>query len=330
MRVRLVGLLLLAAALAAPLALGQDFYINVASQVLIAAIFALSLNLLVGYGGLTSLGHAAYLGTAAYLVAWLTVQAGYSFYSAALVALIGTTAMAALFGAIALRGTGITFLMITLALGQTLWGVAFRWAEVTGGDNGIPGVRRPAPFGLDLNHPALFYLAMVALFLVALAAMRLFVRSGLGLSLQGTRDQPRRMAMLGHNVWLIRWFAFIIAGFWGAVAGVAFVAYHGYIHPHALGLPNSAEALLMVIAGGAGTLMGPVVGAAIVVLLKMVASAYVARWVLLLGLTFIGIVMFLPEGVVPGLVRLCGRLRAKTIAAGAGAPIGTVPGAAPR
>jgi branched-chain amino acid transport system permease protein len=224
-----------------------------------------------------------------------------------LLSLVATTTMAAVFGAIALRGTGIAFLMITLALGQTLWGVAYRWADVTGGDNGIAGVRRPELLGLDLNYPPAFYAVMVALFLIALGAMWLFVQSGLGLSLQGTRDQPRRMAMLGHDVWLIRWFAFVIAGFWAAISGIAFVAYHGYIHPHALGLPNSAEALLMVVAGGAGTLMGPAVGAAIVVLLKMVVSAYVARWVLLLGLTFIAIVMFLPDGVVPGIARLLRR-----------------------
>jgi ABC-type branched-subunit amino acid transport system permease subunit len=295
------------AALAAPLVLNQPFYINVASQILIAAVFALSLNILVGYGGLTSLGHAAYLGTAAYVVAWLTVQAGLGFWPAAGAALVLTTLMAALFGLMALRGTGIAFLMITLALAQTLWGVAYRWVEVTGGDNGIPGVKRPIALGVDFADPTAFYMAMVALFLAAFGAMRLFVRSGLGTSLQGTRDQPRRMAMLGHNVWLVRWIAFVIAGFWGAVSGIAFVAYHGYVSPHALGLPNSAEALLMVIAGGAGTLLGPVAGAAIVVLLKMVVSAYVARWVMLLGFVFIAIVLFLPEGVVPGLAHLVNR-----------------------
>jgi branched-chain amino acid transport system permease protein len=323
---RIIGAALLAGVLIAPLVLGQSFYINVASQVLIAAIFALSLNVLVGYGGLTSLGHAAYLGIAGYVLAWLTVHGGFSFFAAAFVALVATTIMAAFFGAIALRGTGIAFLMITLALGQTLWGVAYRWAEVTGGDNGIPGVKRPVALGLDFNDPTAFYLAMVAVFLAALGAMAVFARSGLGISLQGARDQPRRMAMLGHDVWLVRWLSFVIAGLWGAVSGVAFVAYNGYIHPHALGLPNSAEVLLMVIAGGAGTLFGPLVGAAIVVILKMVVSAYVARWVLLLGLVFIALVILLPEGVVPGVARLVRRLtpkppaRASEIVAARGTP----------
>jgi len=311
-RITSISVTLLVLALVAPLVAGQPFYINIGSQVLIAAIFAMSLNILVGYGGMTSIGHAAYLGTSAYVVALLTLQHGFGFYAASAVALGVVVVMAAIFGAIALRGTGITFLMITLALGQTMWGVAFRWSDVTGGDNGLPDIKRPDLFGLNLVEPGLFYAVMIALFVIALVGMWIFTQSGLGLSLQGTRDQPRRMGMLGHHVWLVRWIAFIIAGFWAGVAGIAFIGYHGYIHPLSLGLANSAEVLLMVIAGGAGTLLGPVVGAAIVVVLKMVVSAYVSRWVLLLGCTFVAIVILLPEGVVPGLERLLKALLPET------------------
>jgi len=305
---RVLPWLLGAVALAVPLMIGQAFYINVASQILIAAIFASSLNILVGYAGLTSLGHAAYLGTAAYLVAWLNTQGGFGHLPAVLLALGGTTLMAALFGLMALRATGIAFLMITLALGQTLWGVAYRWVTVTGGDNGLPGLQRPMPFGIALTNPVAFYLFTTIIFLLAIGCIAVFARSGLGTSLVGSRDQPRRMRMLGHNVWLVQWLAFVFAGFWAAVAGVVFVYYHQYISPHALGLPASAETLLMVIAGGAGTLFGPLVGAFIVVVLKMVVSAYVTRWVMLLGIVFVVIVIFMPEGVVPGLDRLRRRL----------------------
>ncbi|WP_430396039.1 branched-chain amino acid ABC transporter permease [Ferrovibrio sp.] len=305
---RVLPWLLGTVALAVPLMIGQAFYINVASQILIAAIFASSLNILVGYAGLTSLGHAAYLGTAAYLVAWLNTQGGFGHLPAVLLALGGTTLMAALFGLMALRATGIAFLMITLALGQTLWGVAYRWVTVTGGDNGLPGLQRPMPFGIALTNPVAFYLFTTIVFLLAIGCIAVFARSGLGTSLVGSRDQPRRMRMLGHNVWLVQWLAFVFAGFWAAVAGVVFVYYHQYISPHALGLPASAETLLMVIAGGAGTLFGPLVGAFIVVVLKMVVSAYVTRWVMLLGIVFVVIVIFMPEGVVPGLDRLRRRL----------------------
>src|SRR5947208_8078998 len=137
--------------------LAGDFYVNLASQILIAAIFALSLNLLVGFGGMTSLGHASYLGVAAYISALLTTRYGLSHGPAAVISLAGTTAMAAFFGVIALRATGLGFLMITLALSQVLWGLAYRMSNVTNGDNGIAGLTRPAPFGVSLDSAASFY-----------------------------------------------------------------------------------------------------------------------------------------------------------------------------
>jgi branched-chain amino acid transport system permease protein len=304
---RAAPLALLTLSLIAPLAAGQVFYINVASQILIAAVFAASLNILVGYGGLVSLGHASFFGLAAYAVALLTTRWGYGHLTAVLLALAFSTLVAGVFGAMSLRATGITFLMITLALGQTLWGVAYRWADLTGGDNGITDVKRPVVFGVDLIEPIPFYLAMVGVLLVTMAFLDVFVHSGLGMSLEGARDQPRRMRMLGHNVRMVQWLAFVIAGFLAAVSGICYVYYHSYIHPHSLGLATSAEALLMVIAGGVATLAGPLVGAAIVVVFKMVVSAYVTRWVMLLGIVFVLIVIFLPEGVVPGAIRLIRR-----------------------
>jgi branched-chain amino acid transport system permease protein len=308
---RAAPLVLLALWLAAPLAAGQVFYVNVASQILIAAVFAASLNILVGYGGLVSLGHASFFGVAAYAVALLTTRWGYGHFAAIVGALVLSTLVAGVFGAMSLRASGITFLMITLALGQTLWGVAYRWADLTGGDNGITDVKRPVVFGFDLIEPTAFYLAMVIVLLATMAFLRLFVHSGLGMSLEGTRDQPRRMRMLGHNVRMVQWLAFVLAGFLASVSGVCYVYYHSYIHPHALGLATSAEALLMVIAGGVATLAGPLVGATIVIVFKMVVSAYVTRWVMLLGIVFVLIVIFLPEGVVPGLLRLTRRFRAQ-------------------
>ena len=135
------------------------------------------------------------------------------------------------------------------------------------------------------------------------------VASPFGAALQGTRDQARRMSALGHNVWLIRWVAFVYAGFWGGVSGLLFVYYHKYIHPASLSLTNSAEAMLSVIAGGAGTLAGPAIGAAIILLLKNYVSAYVERWNMLLGFVFVLIVVFMPDGLVPGVKRLWARLR---------------------
>jgi branched-chain amino acid transport system permease protein len=299
----------IAASLLLPPLLAGDFYINLASQILIAGIFALSLNLLVGFGGMTSLGHASYLGVAAYISALLTSRYGLSHGSAAVLSIAGTVAMAAFFGIIALRATGLGFLMITLALSQVLWGLAYRMSNVTNGDNGIAGLTRPAPFGISIDSPASFYWFVLIVAAFAFLMMAIFVSSAFGSSLKGVRDQPRRMAALGFNPWLIRWITFIYAGFWGGVSGLLYVYYHKYIHPTSLSTTSSAEALLGVIAGGSGTLGGPVVGAAVVLLIKNYASAYIERWNMLLGLVFLFIVLVMPTGIVPGVSRLTAAMR---------------------
>jgi branched-chain amino acid transport system permease protein len=229
-------------------------------------------------------------------------------FGSGIAALALTTVMAALFGLVALRATGLSFLMITLAFGQILWGIAYRWASVTGGDNGLSGLSRPAPFGLDLGRASVFYYFTLIVFLLVWGLIALWVRSPFGASISGTRDQPRRMSALGYNVWLIRWITFVVSGFLGGVAGLMYVYYHQFISPHSISLANSAEMLLMVIAGGPGTLVGPVLGATLVVLLKNLASAYVDRWVMLLGIVYVLIVLFLPGGIVAGLDRLGTRL----------------------
>lgn len=287
-----------------PMITGGTYYTNLASQILIAAIFAMSLNLLVGYAGLTSLGHAGYLGLAAYISSWLMLNFGLSHASTALIAILSTTVIAGFFGLIALRATGISFLMITLAFGQILWGLAYRWVNITGGDNGISGLTRPSPFGIDLGEANHFYYFSLIVFFLVWLLIAIFVRSPFGATIRGTKDQPRRMSALGFNVWFIRWVTFTVCGFFGAIGGIMFVYYHQFISPHSLSLANSAEMLLMVIAGGAGTLMGPVIGAALVMLLKNVASQYIDNWVTLLGLVFIFIVMYIPGGIVAGYDRI--------------------------
>jgi branched-chain amino acid transport system permease protein len=304
-------ILLIVAAALLPVVAGE-YYINLASQIVIFAVFAASINLLLGYGGLPTLGHAAYLGVAAYLSAWLQLKMGWSQWATAPVALLGTTVMACAFGVIALRAAGLGFLMLTLALSQVLWGTAYRWVAVTDGDNGLRGIVRPAPFGLNLNEAMPFYYFTLIIGVLAVWMMARFVLSPFGATLAGTRDQPRRMSALGYDVWMIRWVTFVYSAFWGAVSGLMFVYYHKYIHPVSLSLANSAEGLLAVIAGGSGTLAGPLVGAAIVLLLKNWASAYIERWNMLLGFVFVFIVVFMPEGVVPGVKRLWKRYASRT------------------
>ncbi|MDB5558397.1 MAG: branched-chain amino acid transporter permease [Enterovirga sp.] len=296
-------LLLLAILATLPLWMTSLYYVNIASQILFWAVFALGLNVLVGYGGLVSLGHAGLFGFSGYVAALLMVN-GYSHAAALPAAIIGTLLMTAVFAALALRSTGISFLMITLALGQILWGIAYRWADVTRGDNGVNVAGRPSPFGIDLTEPRAFYVAVFITFILCLLSMLALVRSPYGASLRGTRDQPRRMRALGFNVWMIRFIAFLFSGFWTAVAGILFIYYNQFISPQVMALQTSAEALLMVISGGTATLAGPVVGAAIVVIMKNVVSAYVERWNMVLGIIFVLIISFMPEGLVPGTARL--------------------------
>ena len=286
-----------------PLWIGNSYYVNIASQILIYAVFALALNVLVGYAGLVSLGHAGLFGIGSYALAWLLAD-GWGHLPATLAALLLILGASAVFAVLSLRATGIGFLMITLALGQILWGLAYRWISLTGGDNGINVNSRPAPFGVALDGATPFYYFTLILFLAAVGSMAVFVASPFGASLKGTRDQPRRMTALGYNVWLIRFLAFLFSGFWSGVAGLLFCYYNEFVSPNVLALGSSAEVLLMVISGGTGTLLGPIAGAALVVIMKNVASAYIERWNLVLGAIFVAIVIFMPEGLVPGSVRL--------------------------
>jgi branched-chain amino acid transport system permease protein len=279
------------------------YYVNVASQILIYAVFAIGLNIIAGYGGLVSLGHAGLFGIASYATGY-ALQHGFGHAPAIMFALVIGLLSMALFAVLSLRSSGIGFIMITLAIGQLLWGLAYRWISLTGGDNGINVTGRPSPFGLSLADTNTFYYATMVIFLLALGAVWIFVRSPMGAALRGTRDQPRRMNALGYDVWAIRFWACMFSGLLTAVSGVLFVYYTQFISPQTLALTESASVLLMVIAGGAGTLFGPIIGAAIVVITKTVVSGFIERWNMLLGFIFVAIVIFMPEGLVPGSARL--------------------------
>jgi branched-chain amino acid transport system permease protein len=300
-RLPVLAVLLLLATL--PLWVGNSYYVNIAAQVLIYAILALGLNVLVGYAGLVTLGHAGLFGIAAYAGAIL-INHGQGHFVVAIGALLTTLFATALFAVLALRGTGLGFVMITVALGQIAWGIAYRWISLTNGDNGVSINARPTPFGLSLADAPAFYWASLVVFLITVAAMAIFVASPFGAALRGTRDQPRRMTALGYNVWLTRFLAFLFSGFWSGVAGLLYLYYNQFISPQAVALSASAEALLMVIAGGTATLLGPIVGAALVIMMKYVVSAYIERWNFVLGAIFVLIVVFMPEGLVPGCTRL--------------------------
>jgi branched-chain amino acid transport system permease protein len=285
---------------AAPLL--PSYPLTLLTQALISAIFAMSLDLLLGYTGLPSLGHAAYFGVAAYTVAILAVDARAGFLTCVVVALVAAAGTAALFGLLAIRATGTYFLMITLALGMVVWGLAFRWVSMTKGDNGISGVPRPElALPWSFSAPLPFFYFTLAAAALAWLGLGLLVRSPFGMSLKGIRESESRMRSLGYNVWLHKYLSFVIAGVFAGFAGILWAYYNGFVSPVDVQLVTSVEALLMVALGGSGTLVGPALGAALIVFLKNFVSVYTKRWLLILGAVYIGVILWAPRGLVGAL-----------------------------
>lgn len=293
-------MLALAAAILVLLALPgvlPSYYLGLVIRTLIFAIFAMSLDILMGYTGLASLGHAAFLGVSAYTVGILSLKVSNSVYLTLGAGLGVAGITAAVFGFLVLRSRGPQFLILTLSLAQVLWGVAFKWKALTGGDDGLPGIPRP-DLGLPVSLSGVtpFYYFSLFLFLVATTLLYLIVRSPFGCTLEGIRENEARMRALGYDVWLHQYIAYLLAGLFAGMAGVLFAYYNGFVSPVDLHLATSAKCLLMVVLGGAGTLFGPALGAAVVVLMENLVSAYTQRWLTILGATYVLVVLFTPEG----------------------------------
>ena len=278
-----------------------SYYTGLLTLILILAIFAMSLDILQGYTGLASLGHAAFLGTGAYIVAILNVKVfhGPHFAIELAAGLLSAALVAAIFGLIVLRSTGTYLLMILLASSMMLWGIAFKWRSLTGGDDGLPGIARPdlASMHWNLHDTTHFYYFVLLFFVIAAFLMYLVVHSSFGHTLLGIRESETRMTALGYNVWLQKYIAFIVSGIFAGLAGVLLVYYNGFVSPSELHLVTSAEVLIMVILGGVGTLFGPAIGAGIIILIKNFVSGYTEHWMIILGALYMATVMLAPQGV---------------------------------
>jgi len=277
----------------------SSFVVLLATRALAFGILAMSLDLLLGYTGLASMGQAAYFGVGAYLTAVLATKfqfgTGWDFWLVVVFGILIGAALAALFGLFAIRASGVYFLMITLALGQCVWGLAYRWNSLTGGDNGIIIKTRPS-FGLNLTNEVTFFFLVLGFFIVSMILMYVLVRSPFGRSLKGIRERELRMSMLGYNVWLHKYIAFVIAGGFGGLAGVLWAHTNGIVTPEDVVLTTSVDALLMVVLGGAGTLIGGVIGSAIVFLLREYLSTLVPWWQYVLGGVYVLTILYLPTG----------------------------------
>jgi branched-chain amino acid transport system permease protein len=296
----LVGSVAILALLIALPDLLRAYYLALTTKMLIFALFAMSLDLLLGYVGLASLGHAAYFGIAAYTIALLVVRAGLNSGAALPAALCTATVTGALFAPLALRARGSYFLMITFALAQVVWSVAFGWRSLTNGDDGIPDVVRPN-FGWSLDNTTSFYYFVLVVVGVASLLLVAIVRSPFGRALRGIRESESRMQALGYDVWRYQYAAFVLAAAFAGIAGALYAYFNRFVGPEYLYVVQSAEALIMVILGGAGTLVGPAIGAGLIVFLEDFVSSMTEHWVLVLGIIYVLVTLFAPRGLI-GLV----------------------------
>ncbi|HJR51001.1 MAG TPA: branched-chain amino acid ABC transporter permease [Gemmatimonadales bacterium] len=299
MTLRLVGFALIAAALASfPLAAGS-YPVKLLQEILIWGIFAMSLDLLMGYAGMVSFGHSAFFGVGGYVAALALAQSP-GLVSALVLPGLSAGLAALVIGFFSIRVSGVYFIMLTLAFSQMFYAYTFQVSWL-GAEDGLVGIPRPALAGLDLVDDATFhgYLLGVVV-LVALGLWRL-VRSPFGHVLRGIHENEGRMEAVGYPVDRYKLLAFVIAGAIAGIAGSLYTQFHGFITPDAFFWTTSGEALLMVIIGGAGTLGGAVLGAAAFILLQSMVSTYTERWMLILGVTFVLFVLFAPGGIVGAL-----------------------------
>jgi branched-chain amino acid transport system permease protein len=289
-----VGILLIAL-----VPLFPSYWISLITETLIYGIMAMSLNILLGYTGLPPFGHAGYFGISAYVVGILSTRFAAGFWLSSFCAVFLSTGTAAIFGLIVAHSSGVYFLMITFALGMCLWGLAFRWASVTGGDNGISGIPRPdIGLPIDLSNSLTFYYFTLVVFILVFVCLYVFIQSPFGLSIKGIRESESRMRTLSYNTWLHKYLSYVTAGAFAGIAGILWAYHNNYVSPTDLDMMACIKPFLMVILGGAGTMIGPVIGSGIITFLEHFISSFTERWLIIQGVIFIIIVFYAPKGLV--------------------------------
>ena len=271
----------------------RPFTVSIITLALIFGLYAMSIDLMGGYGGLVSLGHAGIFATGSYGVGYIASRTAGGTGQQILVGLLAGLVITAIFALMAMRVDGTYFLMVTLAQGMIVWGFATRSTKL-GAENGLTGVNRPEMFSAYWKY---YYLTLVIV-LVCAAIMWVIVRSPFGLSLRGLKDSPTRLQMLGYNPALTKFYVFMLAGLFGTVAGMLYAYYTQFVSPTNAVFATSGKGVLMAILGGIGTLIGPLVGAFIIVFIENIVSVHVARWPTLLGLLFIVTILFARKGLI--------------------------------
>jgi branched-chain amino acid transport system permease protein len=276
---------------------------SIATEILIFAILAMSIDILAGHSGRTPLCHGAIFGVATYVVLYYVTVTGGSVWVGSLLGILAAVLTAVVFALLAIRTSGVYFILLTLALGMIVWGLCLRWTSVTGGENGLRGTVRPEWLA---NQVHLYY--FVAVCFVALTyAMWRFVNSPFGQTLKGIRESESRMRTLGYDVSIHLFLGFTVSGFFAGIAGALYAFFNSFVSPSTVALAQSVEGLLMAIVGGAGSLLGSIIGSALVIILENAVSLYTERWLMVLGFMFIITMLFAPQGIVGAVKSLMAR-----------------------
>ena len=295
-RMRAIGLVVLLAMLAFPFLVG-DYPRALLAEIYIFAIFAMSLDLLLGFTGLMSLGHAAFFGLGAYAVAILGTLVGVNAWLALAAGILVAAIGAALIGFFCVRLSGIPFLMLTLAFSQLVFSVALKWRDFTGGSDGMAIPDKPSFFGVELSNSLAMYFMALAFLLVAYWALRRLLNAPLGHVFVGIRENEPRMLAIGFNTRAYKLLSFIVAGAFAGLAGGLYAIFNSFISPDAIYWTSSGDILIMTMLGGAGTLIGPAIGAGVFLQMKNVVSSYSDHWLAIIGTVFICCVLFFPGGI---------------------------------
>ena len=289
-----------------PLFAPGPFWINLASEIFVLALWAVSLDLLIGYTGLISFGHAAYFGLGAYGAGLVMIHG----VPNAAVGLIGGTTVATvaatLVGWLSVRRPGVAFSMLTLASAQVFYTIVFKWRGLTGGDDGLRGIpRQPIPLGVITFDPTdrahLYWLTLMAL-VGTLLLVRRIVRSPFGAVLEAIRENEERAQFVGYETRSYKLRAFVLAGALAGLAGALFTLLRGFLAPGIMHWSASGQVLMMTILGGVGTLVGPILGTLVYVAAQDLISSYTEHWMFFFGALFVAVVLFLPGGIM-GLLR---------------------------
>ena len=310
--VKIIAAIILAAIILVLPYFAGEYYTTLAIKIYVMALLACSFNLLLGYTGILSFGQAAYFGIGAYTCALVLKGAVPSIWVGMLAGMAISGLIAFVFGALCLKltesGHTVYFAMLTLAFGQIVYTLAFKWDSVTGGDNGLAGIPSPTInlglFTVNLENVFHFYFFAIVIIALALLVLYRLVHSSFGATLQAIRENHERAKFMGQNIRTFQVISFTVAGIFCGLAGAIFVAIEKFVSPELVYWSKSAEIVMVSILGGIYTFVGPLVGAAVMLLIEDYLSSYTSYWSVFLGSVIIIFVLFMPDGIVGQLGKL--------------------------